>query len=136
MQLSVATAFAILAAVAQAAPTVAPRQFAAQVTFKGAASETDPGAQFTQAFPRDGTIVPIGSLPILSSAFRSRLVGVSKPLLTLNIVNPLSVSKIQSLGGAICTFYGKDGSVTTTVGAQTVDVGPPQTQNFGFCRAF
>ena len=49
--------------------------------------------------------------------------------------NPLSVSHIESQGGATCTIIGIDGSVTTVVGATTVDVGPPQTQVSGTCRA-
>ncbi|KAL8962896.1 MAG: hypothetical protein Q9193_000773 [Seirophora villosa] len=53
-----------------------------------------------------------------------------------SISNPLSVSMIRSAGGATCTFNGIDGSSTTVVGAQTVDVGPPQTQISGSCRAF
>ncbi|KAL8936809.1 MAG: hypothetical protein Q9216_004739 [Gyalolechia sp. 2 TL-2023] len=53
-----------------------------------------------------------------------------------SISNPLSVSKIQSLGGATCGFTGIDGSRVVTVGAQTVDVGPPQTQISGSCLAF
>jgi len=49
------------------------------------------------------------------------------------ITNPLSISHISSNGGAICTFFGIDGSETTVVGATTVDVGPPQTQVSGIC---
>ncbi|RDW83457.1 hypothetical protein BP5796_04948 [Coleophoma crateriformis] len=51
------------------------------------------------------------------------------------ITNPLSISKIESLGGATCAFDGIDGSHTVVVGAQTVDVGPPQTQISGSCLA-
>jgi len=47
--------------------------------------------------------------------------------------NPLSVSHITSLGGATCGFTGAEGSETTVVGAQTVDVGPPQPQVSGSC---
>lgn len=50
--------------------------------------------------------------------------------------NPLSISHITSLGGATCSFVGIDGSHTVVVGAQTVDVGPPQTQVSGSCLAF
>ncbi|KAL2012066.1 hypothetical protein VTN00DRAFT_4784 [Thermoascus crustaceus] len=67
------------------------------------------GASFSQDFPTDGSVVPI--------------------------TNPLSISHIASKGGATCTFYGIDGSVTTVVGAETVDVGPPQTQIKGTCWA-
>lgn len=49
--------------------------------------------------------------------------------------NPLSISHIRSAGGAVCSFHGIDGSDTVVVGAQTVDVGPPQTQVSGSCRA-
>ncbi|MCJ1243526.1 hypothetical protein MMC30_000723 [Trapelia coarctata] len=97
----------IAAALVHAAPVeVEARQFAAQITFQGATPE----AQFTQSFPGDGTVV--------------------------QITNPLSISHISSLGGATCAFYGIDGSHTILVGAQTVDVGPPQTQISGVCRSF
>ena len=49
------------------------------------------------------------------------------------IDDSLSVSHISSAGGAICTIIGVDGSETTIVGEQTVDVGPPQTQIRGSC---
>ena len=56
---------------------------------------------------------------------------------SLNLItaNPLSISYIESAGGATCTFFGIDGSQTTVVGAQTVPVGPPQTQVSGSCLA-
>ncbi len=50
--------------------------------------------------------------------------------------NPLSVSHISFLGGAICNFGGVDGSVVT-LAYQTIteaDVGPPQAQVFGTCQ--
>ena len=56
-------------------------------------------------------------------------------LMTSPAANPLSISKIQLAGGATCTFHGIDGSSTTVVGAQIVDVGPPQTQISGSCLA-
>lgn len=49
--------------------------------------------------------------------------------------NELSVSQITSLGGASCTFFGSEGSITTVVGAHTVNVGPPQPQVSGSCLA-
>ncbi|KAI4154445.1 MAG: hypothetical protein L6R39_001386 [Caloplaca ligustica] len=49
------------------------------------------------------------------------------------VYNPLSVSKISNPGGANCYFYGIDGSVTNVPSGQTVDVGPPQTQTYGYC---
>ncbi|KAL2001891.1 hypothetical protein VTN02DRAFT_1046 [Thermoascus thermophilus] len=64
-------------------------------------------ASFSQDFPINGAVIPIS--------------------------NPLSISHICSKGGARCTFYGIDGSVTTVVGDETVDVGPPQTQIKGAC---
>jgi len=51
------------------------------------------------------------------------------------IYNPLSISHISSEGGATCSFEGIDGSHTIVVGAETVDVGPPQTQVSGSCLA-
>ncbi|OJJ34662.1 hypothetical protein ASPWEDRAFT_39739 [Aspergillus wentii DTO 134E9] len=76
-----------------------------QITFEGAAN-----AQFTQWFPVDGS--------------------------QNKISDPLSISHIVSTtGGVICTFNGIDHSVTTVNGAQTVDVGPPQTQINGACKA-
>ncbi|KAL3259191.1 hypothetical protein ABHI18_005445 [Aspergillus niger] len=75
------------------------------ITFVGAAN-----AQFQQQFPTNGA--------------------------STKISNPLSISHITSnTGGIHCTFNGIDNSVTTINGAQTVDVGPPQTQISGTCRA-
>ncbi|KAJ5618144.1 hypothetical protein N7537_003258 [Penicillium hordei] len=73
------------------------------VTFIGAAD-----AQFTQSFPSSGEWV--------------------------QITNPLSVSHIQTgTEGVTCIFNGVDNSVTTVIGTQLVDVGPPQTQVSGSC---
>ncbi|KAL4778353.1 hypothetical protein BJX76DRAFT_366391 [Aspergillus varians] len=75
------------------------------ITFIGAAN-----AQFTQSFPANGANV--------------------------EITDPLSISHIMSTtGGVKCTFNGIDHSVTVVDGAQTVDVGPPQTQVSGHCVA-
>ncbi|KAL8909402.1 MAG: hypothetical protein Q9207_000237 [Kuettlingeria erythrocarpa] len=52
---------------------------------------------------------------------------------SFGVYNPLSISHIQVLGGATCTFTGIDGSVTTVTGDSTVDVGRPQTQIQGTC---
>ncbi|GAD96228.1 NRPS-like enzyme [Paecilomyces variotii No. 5] len=67
------------------------------------------GASFTQSFVADGSNVAI--------------------------TNSLSISHISSDGGATCSFKGVDGSNTVVVGAETVDVGPPQTQVSGSCLA-
>ncbi|PYI09717.1 hypothetical protein BO78DRAFT_394637 [Aspergillus sclerotiicarbonarius CBS 121057] len=76
----------------------------AQITFIGAA-----GAQFTQDFPIDGSVV--------------------------KITNPLSISHIyDGTKGTVCTFDGIDHSVTTVAGVSQVDVGPPQTQVQGSCH--
>ncbi|KAJ0424385.1 hypothetical protein BJY00DRAFT_276558 [Aspergillus carlsbadensis] len=86
-------------------PPVQPGPIGDQVliTFMGAAN-----AQFTQAFPVNGA--------------------------SMQISNPLSISHIMSsTAGVACTFGGIDHSVTTVSGAQTVDVGPPQTQVSGSC---
>ncbi|KAL4892309.1 hypothetical protein BDV59DRAFT_193822 [Aspergillus ambiguus] len=75
------------------------------ITFIGAAN-----AQFDQSFPTNGANTPI--------------------------TNPLSISHIMSnTGGVRCTFNGKDHSITSLDGAETVDVGPPQAQVSGECRA-
>ncbi|KAE8395208.1 hypothetical protein BDV23DRAFT_168812 [Aspergillus alliaceus] len=75
------------------------------ITFIGAAD-----AQFTQDFPTDGT-------------------GTA-------ITNPLSISHIaSSTDGVSCVFNGIDNSVTYVSDAETVDVGPPQTQVWGTCNA-
>ncbi|KAL8796855.1 MAG: hypothetical protein Q9195_000938 [Heterodermia aff. obscurata] len=106
---TITAAMAMLFAQAHTSPIASKaeaRQFAAQITFEGAPPDV---AFYTASIIADGSVVPI--------------------------YNPLSVSHIKSLGGATCTFYGIDGSVTTVVGAQTVDVGPPQTQTSGSCLA-
>ncbi|KAE8370478.1 hypothetical protein BDV27DRAFT_119475 [Aspergillus caelatus] len=73
------------------------------ITFIGAAD-----AQFTQDFPTDGSSVAI--------------------------TNPLSISHIaSSTNGVSCVFDGIDHSVTVVSDAETVDVGPPQTQISGAC---
>ncbi|KAH6675157.1 hypothetical protein B0J14DRAFT_589092 [Halenospora varia] len=97
---------AALASFVSAAPSEK-RQFQAQIIFEGAPPDV---AQFTMSVPTDGSVFAI--------------------------TNPLSISHIQSLGGATCSFVGSDGSHTVVVGAQTVDVGPPQTQISGSCLAF
>jgi hypothetical protein len=51
------------------------------------------------------------------------------------LADPLSISHISSgTNGVSCTFHGIDNSDTTVNGAQTVDVGPPQTQVYGSCH--
>ncbi|KAH8647448.1 hypothetical protein BGZ60DRAFT_535334 [Tricladium varicosporioides] len=95
-----------LASLVTAAPSEK-RQFQAQIIFQGAPPEV---AQFSMSVPTDGSV--------------------------FTITNPLSISHIQSLGGATCSFFGIDESHTIIVGAQTVDVGPPQTQILGSCLAF
>lgn len=56
-------------------------------------------------------------------------------MLTLISDNPLSVSHIITdlPVDCACTFSGIDGSVTTTLSNEEVDVGPPQTQVSGVC---
>ena len=137
---TISAALTLLAAtLVHAAPTpaaveVEARQFAAQITFQGATPE----AQFTMSFPADGTVVAISkSCPSPSSGFYYSLSFTPLNIaLTIIAANPLSISHIKSAGGATCSFKGIDGSNTIVVGAQTVDVGPPQTQVSGSCRAF
>ncbi|MCJ1423115.1 hypothetical protein MMC29_000996 [Sticta canariensis] len=103
---TISAAVALLAAFAQAVPAPATTVVPnVQITFEGA----DYAALYTLSFPLDGT--------------------------TVQINNDLSISYIQSAGGAICTFYGSHGSVTTVTGTAPVVVGPPQPQVSGSCRA-
>lgn len=103
---TLAIATALLASSAFAAPAAkAARQFEAQITFHGATPEDT----FTQSVPTDGS--------------------------TFYVYDKSSITSISSAGGATCTFFGVDGSVTTVVGAQTVPVGPPQVQLTGSCLA-
>ncbi|KAJ5157152.1 uncharacterized protein N7482_008252 [Penicillium canariense] len=82
-----------------------PRGNTVSVTFIGAAD-----AKFEQVLPTDGSAV--------------------------QITNPLSISHIEiDAAGVSCTFRGIDHSVTSVTGPATVDVGPPQTQIEGTCRA-
>ena len=102
---TIATALIAAAGFATAAP--APQGSGpAYVTasFEGAA-----GANFVQSFPVNG--------------------------IAQEISNPLSISNIQFYGGATCYFHGIDNS-ETQVGpaAETVAVGPPQTQTYGYCQ--
>ncbi|KAL6716791.1 hypothetical protein ACLMJK_004703 [Lecanora helva] len=105
---TVAALATLMAAVTQAAPAASTpkeaRVFYASLTFTGAGPNPP---SYSLSEPAD------------SSEFL--------------IDNPLSVSHISSVGGAICTITGLDGSTTTIVGEQTVDVGPPQTQVRGSC---
>ena len=118
---TVTAILAIAASLVQAAPAQQTRQFEAD-------------GSFTLAVPTDGTVFPISKLLLHSSSpFSSPIVRSFKLSQT---ANDLSVSKIASLGGATCAFDGVDGSHTVLVGAQTVDVGPPQVQVSGSCRAF
>ncbi|MCJ1294558.1 hypothetical protein MMC34_006116 [Xylographa carneopallida] len=103
------SALLLLATLSQAAPLRIPSRqspehgFTAQITLEGATPE----ASLTQSVRTD-------SVPFY-------------------ITNPLSISHIQSQGSASYTFFGVDDSVTAVYGAQTVDVGPPQTQLSGIC---
>ncbi|MCJ1426837.1 hypothetical protein MMC29_004740 [Sticta canariensis] len=96
-------------------------------------------AAFAQAAPAPVEIDARGSYVTLKfegatpSAYYTRTVPVNERTFTID--DPLSVSHIKSSGGATCTIYGKDGSVTTVSGTQEVDVGPPQTQVSGVCKA-
>ena len=48
--------------------------------------------------------------------------------------NPLSVSRIESISAASCTFFGVDGSSTFVRGGSSgSDVGPPQAIASGIC---
>lgn len=144
---TISTFLFLLATGLHAAPSNKARQFEAQLTFEGAPPDV---AFYTLSVPTDGSVFQICTSPA-DSPFPtvnvpSRLLvpidifetisPESCAYLTYTIPdNPLSVSHIASQGGATCTLFGVDGSVTTVVGANTVDVGPPQTQVSGTCRA-
>ncbi len=79
---------------------------------------------------------PTYHFPVQTSIQFSNYIWVCNCLTRTTIAaNPLSISHISSAGGASCTLFGVDGSKTTVVGADTVDVGPPQTQVSGSCLA-
>lgn len=104
--LTILTTLFLLATDLHAAPTFNTRQFQAQLTLQGA----PPSAAFyTLSVPTDNSVFTIS--------------------------NPLSISHIVLAGGASCTLFGSEGSSTTVVGANTVDVGPPQPQVSGSCSA-
>ena len=142
MQFSTITAaITLFAALAHASPTpLAARQFQAQLTFYGAAD-----AKFFLSVPTDGSVFTISKycakscarlLPsIISCVVAARRSCLGIVVLMQTAANPLSISYINSEGGASCSFTGIDGSHTTVVGAQTVVVGPPQTQISGSCLA-
>lgn len=109
------------------APVVQPKPVGGQVqiTFLGAAN-----AQFTQSFPTNGATAQISMSTFGFSVTTDRLRKLTA------IANPLSISHIESnTNGVSCVFNGIDHSVTTVNGAQLVDVGPPQTQVSGSCKA-
>jgi hypothetical protein len=162
MKSMVISAFALLAAFTQAAPApiqnLAPREIV-EITFEGAT----PSAYFIEGFPTNGEVVAICkfSLHTFYSLFMTpsnftifltsnsfnppsffRLINTQSHMfktwtvtLMRSIANVLSISHISSPGGASCTFYGIDGSVTKVTGTELVDVGPPQTQISGSCWA-
>ncbi|KAE9365526.1 hypothetical protein N431DRAFT_420710 [Stipitochalara longipes BDJ] len=108
MQFTTTTLLAFVVGLTAAAPAPAPQNYNG---FQAVVTfEGAAGAQYTDLIPADGSVY--------------------------HLYNTLSISHIESQGGATCTFYGVDGSQTTVVGAQTVDVGPPQTQVWGSCLAF
>ena len=122
---TISSILAILAASSAAAPAedVEARQFKAHLTFIGGT----PKATYVVDAATDGSFFHI------SESNHSVLGSVDEANTTKG--NDLSVSHIKSEGGATCTIYGSKGSKTTLVGAQTVDVGPPQPQVSGACLA-
>jgi len=163
MKLSTVTAtLALLTTSALAAPTA--RQFEALITFHGATPQdtftqavpTD-GTVFyvcksTTFLPYLASSLASPTLLLFPLLSPSITILQSPPILLLSAVSPKpppermeanilpddrsSITSISSDGGATCTFRGVDGSENTVVGAQTVDVGPPQVQLTGSCRAF
>lgn len=100
--------------------------FEAGITFIGAGP--DPPTYF-QLFPTDENLHTISKLPV----FRQTYDYLMNSRLTSLTDSNLSVSQISSAGGAICSFFGIDGSDTFVHGEETVDVGPPQVQISGVC---
>lgn len=95
-----------------------------KITFLGAAN-----AQFTEAIPTNGKNIRI------SMCYFAMNSGEDERRLT-DIANPLSISHIEShTKGVNCVFNGIDHGVTRVHGAELVDVGPPQTQVSGHCKA-
>ncbi|KAL8714779.1 MAG: hypothetical protein Q9220_001292, partial [cf. Caloplaca sp. 1 TL-2023] len=103
------------------------RQFDAFITFYGA----DTDAYYTRIWTADGSSMVICQ----SLYFESPLCSFGTDGGGGCADNPLSISHIGSAGGATCSFFGVDGSETRVVGAQVVDVGPPQVQVSGYCVA-
>ena len=159
MKTALATAIALVATLAHAAPSPAPieaRQYpTALLTFQGAGPNPP---SYTIAELANNSVFTIGaslnfSLPLEVyssprdpiSVFTHHLVPIFKategnsnhPSTT---DNPLSVSHIiLGPGGyklAGCALYGKDGSVTSLADASSADVGPPQPQVSGVCFNF
>lgn len=68
-------------------------------------------------------------------AYHGRICKFFENADSFTVANPLSISHISSsTNGVDCTFNGIDNSVTTVNGAESVDVGPPQTQVSGSCQ--
>ena len=150
---SICTVTAVLAAAfSHAAPLeVESRQFQVQVTFQGAPPEV---AYYTRSIPSDGSVYYLSKSTCSSTSLPWSILLSWAPIAIVSYAQPcffkpenplpnllytddvLSISHIKSLGGATCAFYGIDGSKTIVVGAQTVDVGPPQTQISAVCQAF
>ena len=124
MKIFAIAATALVAAVAYAAPAPLEDRSSNYVSITFIAAPVE----FTKVFPTDGSVFKISTQYLLSLP--------EHHILTVERTdNDLSVNLIKSEGGATCTFYGIDGSVTTVTKAETVAVGPPQTQVSGTCRA-
>ena len=146
---AIATALALAATLAHAAPSSAPLQARqerlAVITFVGAGPNPP---TYTLEEPADGSTFTIGMFSLLILPLRKLFErGISADPLTMNnpTDNPLSVSTIEiGAGGygtgflnlAGCTFYGADGSVTEVGDSSSTDVGPPQPQVSGTCVSF
>ena len=135
---TLSAALTLLTSLALAAPApvdVSARQvFEASFVFYGASP-----ASYEQSFPTDDTVTAISMSPLLPilllwpqhQPVRGQSIHIADLIFIVD--NPLSVSSIQAIGGAVCTFFGADGSSTFIYGEQTVDVSPPQPQTSGIC---
>lgn len=94
-------------------------------------------SKFFRVIPKSPTILTFAFLAVLP--FTSCMLRGShwkiEVALTTSAANDLSVSYISSEGGASCSSVGIDESETIVVGANTVPVGPLQTQISASCLA-
>ncbi|KAL8651300.1 MAG: hypothetical protein Q9226_004768 [Calogaya cf. arnoldii] len=89
------------------------------------------------------SMVAAAPTPASASIFPIKFIGAADGQFTqsftaggrvIDITNPLSISKIYNPSGFTCFIFGVHGSNTVVPAGRIVDVGPPQTQDYGFCN--